>query len=75
MNAFQLMIHMDLWLMQNIHYKGRIIRYLDTPCRIDNLPMVEVLLGDLENISWIVCLYYYVITPNNKEQHYFLSFE
>ena len=34
-----------------IQYKGHIIRYLDTKCHIDNLPMDKVLLGDLEKVG------------------------
>ena len=56
---------------ENINYEGHIIRYLNTPCQIDNLPMGKVLLGGLEKIGWVVLKFDYAITPNSKDQNYF----
>ena len=56
---------------ENIHYEGQIIRYLDTQCRINNLPMCKISLGDLEKVGWVVLKCDYAITPNSKEQNYF----
>ena len=58
---------------ENIHYEGHKIRYLDTQCRIDNLPIGKVLLGDLEKVGWVGLECDYANTPNSKEQNYFYN--
>ena len=58
---------------ENIHYKDHKIRYLDIQCRIDNLPMGKVLLGDLEKVSSVGLKCDYTNTPNSKEQNYFYN--
>ena len=39
---------------ENIHHKGRIVKYLDNDYNIDKLQMTTVLLGDLEKVGWVV---------------------
>ena len=53
-------------VIENIHYEGQIISYLDTQYHIDNLPMGKLLLGDLEKVGWVVLKYDYAFT------HYFI---
>ena len=56
---------------ENIPYEGHIIRYIDTQCNIDNLPIWKVLLGDLEKVGWVIWKYDLVIYPNSNVQNYF----
>ena len=55
---------------ENIHDEGHILRYVDTHFNIDNLPMGKLLLGDLENIGWVVLKCDYLITPKSNVQNY-----
>ena len=61
----------DSLINDNIDYKGHIIRYLKCQCDIDNLNIGSVLLGDLENVGWIVLKCDYEITNGKEQQDYF----
>ena len=44
----------DSLINDNIYYESHIIRYLKSQYEIDNLNTGNVLLGDLEKVSWVV---------------------
>ena len=56
---------------ETTHYEGHVIRYLKSKCDKDNLPMGEVLLGNLEKVGWVVLKFDYDITANSREQNLF----
>ena len=56
---------------ETTHYEGHVIRYLKSKYDKDNLPMGEVLLGNLEKVDWVVLKCSYEITNGSEQQEYF----